>query len=510
MKDLAPSLLKGQRGAERSGAIDKQVEEVVVTKTVFYGGSIALLMTLAGVTIPACSSSLSDHSASSQTADEHSGSLGLDLTIGGGVVLSTINYTISGNGITPITGTIPVDAGGATASILIGALPAGTGYTVTLSSDDGKGTKCGGTASFNVTAAQTVGVSVPLTCGTATTRGNANINGTFNSCPEITSLIVAPLSLDVGGNINVSAAGSDVNSDPLTFAWTAGNGTFANPTAATTTYKCTVKGAQTLTISVDDGKGCVSTLNAAVNCTAASVCGNSVIEASGGEQCDPPNGTTCDTSCQNIAVKCGNGIVQPSGNEQCDPPNGTTCSTTCTNIVCGDGKVEGAEQCEPPNTATCDATCKNVVAKCGDGKITPPETCEPPNTTTCDANCKSLTPDPCPICTAASCSGPATACTAHEPGCDSVLACVKSSGCAVGSIRDGAECYCGTLDNDTCFNSFDATVPQGPCKAAINAAAGTTTPLQVGQVFFDTSTSVGAAMQEVSCQLRSCQVACKL
>jgi len=502
-------LLRGQRGAEGSGAIDNHVAEVVVTKSVFYGGSIAFLMALAGVTIPACSSSLSDHTASTKT-DEHSGSLGLDLTIGGGVVLSTVNYTITGNGITPITGTIPVDASGATASVLIGALPAGTGYKVTLSADDGKGDKCGGTASFDVTAGQTVGVSVPLTCGAPTTRGNASINGTFNTCPEITSLIIAPLSLDVGGNITVSAAGSDVDNNALTFAWSSAAGTFANPTAAATTYKCTVAGTNTLTITIDDGKGCTTSLNADVNCTSTAVCGNNVVEANGGEQCDPPNGTTCDSKCQNIALKCGNGIVQPTNNEQCDPPNGTTCNATCQNIVCGDGKVEGAEQCEPPNTATCDATCKTITpAVCGNGKVEAGEQCDPPNGTTCDANCKTIV-DNCTPCKTAQCAGPVAACTAHEPGCDTILACVQATGCAKGSTRDGAECYCGSLDNDTCFNSFDATVPQGPCKAQINAAAGSSTPLQVGQVFFDTSTPVGAAMQTVSCELRSCQTACGL
>jgi len=478
-----------------------------VTKSVFYGGSIALLMTLAGVAVPACSSSL-DRTPSAKGGDANSGSIGLDLKIGGGVVLNSVNYTVTGNGITPITGTIPVDASGSTASLLLGALPAGKGYLITLSADDGKGTKCGGTATFDVTAGQTVGVSVPLTCGTATTRGNANINGTFNTCPEITSLIVAPLATDVGNNITVSAAGSDVDGNALTFAWTSPGGTFAAADAGATTFKCAVPGTNTLTISISDGKGCTSTLSADVLCTSTAVCGDGNAETTKGEQCDPPNGTTCDANCQTIAIKCGNSIVQPG--EQCDPPDNTTCNATCQKIVCGDNKVEGAEQCEPPGTATCDATCKTIKPVCGDGKVTPPETCEPPGSATCDANCNSIVPDLCPACTTSKCSGPATACTAHEPGCDTITACIKQTGCAKGSTRDGAECYCGALDNDTCFNSFDPTVPQGPCKAVINTAAGTSVPLQVGQVFFDTSTSVGAAMQETSCQLRSCVTECKL
>ncbi len=61
------------------------------------------------------------------------------------------------------------------------------------------------------------------------------------------------------------------------------------------------------------------------------------------------------------ANACGDKCVV--GSETCDPPNGTTCSTTCTTIVCGDGKREGAEQCDdgqlpPLNLDGCNATCK--------------------------------------------------------------------------------------------------------------------------------------------------------
>lgn len=69
-------------------------------------------------------------------------------------------------------------------------------------------------------------------------------------------------------------------------------------------------------------------------CTPLPTCGNGSVET--GEACDPPNGLTCDTSCQACTTElgcvaetsCGDGTLE-SG-EQCDPPNGTTCSSTCT------------------------------------------------------------------------------------------------------------------------------------------------------------------------------------
>jgi hypothetical protein len=99
-----------------------------------------------------------------------------------------------------------------------------------------------------------------------------------------------------------------------------------------------------------------------------------------GYRCDPlPGGTACESQhnsvvtgcdasgCVPLAV-CGNG-VQEDG-EECDPPNGTTCDESCQQIgcedvpsLCGNGVVDAGEGCEPPGTATCDRTCQAVA--CG-------------------------------------------------------------------------------------------------------------------------------------------------
>ena len=79
------------------------------------------------------------------------------------------------------------------------------------------------------------------------------------------------------------------------------------------------------------------------------------------EQCDPPNGTTCDTSCQNIPIVCGNSIVQPG--EECDDSNttgGDGCSAICMLEVCGNNVLDIGEECDDGNTINgdgCSAIC---------------------------------------------------------------------------------------------------------------------------------------------------------
>ena len=478
----------------------------------FFCSALALIVAAA---LPACSGSSEPTTSPSPSSVEKAGGIGLELTTPGGVVINTVSYTISGNGITPIPGTIKVDSTGATSSVFIGALPASASgaagdYTVTMNATgvDGVTTCTGASAPFKVTAGTTVSVTVPLTCGAPTVRGNVKANGEFNSCPVITSMIVSPLEINLDGVIDISAAASDTDGNPLTFAWTSTvAGVFGSTSAAATTYTCKVPGTQTLTATVSDGAGCLTTLQAEVLCKTAEVCGNNTVGV--GEQCDPPAAGVCSDTCQNIAIVCGNSIVQPG--EQCDPPNGTTCDTACKNIVCGDGVVAGSEQCDPPAAGKCSATCQNA-AVCGDSIVGPGEVCDDGNTVgsdLCSADCKtSTTPDLCGPCTTNNCSAAKAACDATNPACQTILDCIKTTKCAAGSTRDGAECYCGPgIDNDTCFNSFNPAVPQGVCKAQIEAAAGSNIPLSIGQIFFDLSSPVGSAFQTTSCQLSNCTAA---
>jgi cysteine-rich repeat protein len=94
------------------------------------------------------------------------------------------------------------------------------------------------------------------------------------------------------------------------------------------------------------------------------------------------NGVCVVTSCTGapLCAVCTTGLC--SGNpEACNPS------------TCGDGCVDASkgEQCEPPNTATCDATCHFKGATCGNGTLEMGEQCDDGNTFDldgCDSSCK--------------------------------------------------------------------------------------------------------------------------
>lgn len=91
------------------------------------------------------------------------------------------------------------------------------------------------------------------------------------------------------------------------------------------------------------------------------VCGNDTVET--GEQCDPPDGTTCNGMCQFIPDNCGDGIINLSEGEECDDGSQSNeCDADCTLPECGDGILNqfAGEDCEPPSTETCDASCQTV------------------------------------------------------------------------------------------------------------------------------------------------------
>ena len=134
----------------------------------------------------------------------------------------------------------------------------------------------------------------------------------------------------------------------------------------------------------DDVDG--TTISADVMLSCEILCGNGVVDAGAGEECDPPDGSTCDASCQRIPA-CGDGFLDAP--EECDPPNGTTCDASCVSIVCGNGILQPGEECEPPNTAVCDAVCQREPI-CGDGLVDGAETCDPPDGATCDTDCTAI------------------------------------------------------------------------------------------------------------------------
>jgi hypothetical protein len=467
--------------------------------------------------------------------NQPTGSASVAITIPGGSTINSVSYTISGNGITPVTGTVNVAAAGSTVSFIVNGLPVGTGYLVRVeATSTDMSTRCVGQASFNVTAGAQTRVTVLLQC-TGGNTGGVVVNGVF--CPTLASYTVSPLAVAVGGQLDVSATANDFDtSDNVTptFAWTASAGTFVAGSSATTKYNCSSAGMQTLTVKVSATSPTISVTacddhsSTSVMCVPLS-CGNGTVGA--GEQCDPPNGTTCDNNCLQIPV-CGNNTVEaPAGPypaEQCDPPNGTTCSATCQNIpvVCGNGIVQPGEQCDPPNGTTCSATCQNLaMATCGDGVINQPsEQCEPPNTPAtnfgqgCNATCQRTGNTLCGTCEAGKCDaffgGPgAWGCAGltgtAKTNCEALVTCIRTTHCAA-ATNDAQACYCGTATDLACLTG----AANGSCKAQYEAAGGTTDPGALAGLFTDPSSPVGLADNQITCDADtgtpSCRNVCPL
>ncbi|MEI9935641.1 MAG: 5'-nucleotidase C-terminal domain-containing protein [Pseudomonadota bacterium] len=231
--------------------------------------------------------------ASEQAAGEGS----LELTLASGATLTSVSYTIIGPASYSKTGSLDV-SNSSTISGLIGGIPAGSGYAITLSaSSTDSSLTCGGSATFNVTARQTTAVSVAVTCKEQPRTGSVLVNGALNICPVVDSLNVAPSELVVGGSVVVNAAAHDSDAAPsaLSYQWTASTGTLSSATAQNPTFTCTTAGNATLTLTVSDGDTtptCADSMTATVTCSAA-VC-------AGG--CD--DGNPCTTDACTLASTC--------------------------------------------------------------------------------------------------------------------------------------------------------------------------------------------------------------
>jgi len=128
-------------------------------------------------------------------------------------------------------------------------------------------------------------------------------------------------------------------------------------------------------------------------------CGDGVVDPGQGEECDPPDGVTCDENCQEIIEPpppvCGNDKKELG--EQCDGTDDAACPdlcrSDCTCKVCGDGivDVDAGEECDDGGpSATCDANCQAIDQSfCGDDTQDEGEQCDGTDDATCPGLCRS-------------------------------------------------------------------------------------------------------------------------
>ena len=201
---------------------------------------------------------------------ETAGTIGLSLQLSGGIVLDSQNYVITGpNGFSK-SGSIDLSAASAYSAV-IGGIPAGTGYSITLSGNASDGTtSCNGSASFDVTARTTTQVTVAISCHQAAKTGSVLVQGAVNTCPVIDGLSASPSSVFLGATLALSGSAHDADAAPsaLSLTWSASSGVLGNTASANPTFTCTVPGPATITLSAGDGDAaCGDTQSVVVNCS---------------------------------------------------------------------------------------------------------------------------------------------------------------------------------------------------------------------------------------------------
>jgi hypothetical protein len=312
---------------------------------------------------------------SPRTETQGVGAVRLSLTVPGGKTLSSAAYEIrAASGAVVALGTIDVRDPNATVAFEVG-VPAGAGYVLSMSATTDDGTACAGTsAPFDVVAGGSVGVQVPIQCGSGTSpppSGSVIAQATLDSCPMITSSMASPLVTSaLRGTVDVSVTATDPDpGDVLTYRWQAlplPGGQFADPTAPSTQYTCDLPGTITISVTVIDNHTalCFATRSFTVTCgvahptTTLCAAGDAccTCEETGLVQCfaNPPTSAAsrgCDaftgqdrTNCLNL-LRCIRG-QGPNGGCGGFPPLDTYC-------ICGLLEPSVCAQQGPPVYAPC-------------------------------------------------------------------------------------------------------------------------------------------------------------
>ncbi len=189
--------------------------------------------------------------------DTSTGIVGMTLTLLGGEMITTISWTVTGpNGAATVVQSGAVNVQNSlSASFQVSSIPAGSGYSISLSgtSLDGSVT-CSGAVSFSVAARMTTTVADLLQCNpTAFEAGSLSVSGVPYSCAIWNGISALPSETTIGHSVAVSATATGANPSGLTYAWSAPSGTFDTPNAANANFMCAAVGPVTLTVVVGDG-----------------------------------------------------------------------------------------------------------------------------------------------------------------------------------------------------------------------------------------------------------------
>lgn len=274
-----------------------------LARTARIGTLFAIVMAPTALGLGACSQ---PPVAPGTVANDDSGTVVAALQIAPGVSVNSASYSIAGPGGLTKTGTINV-ASSSTLTATIAGLPAGNGFTIsiTATSTDG-GTSCAGSAPFNVTARMTTALSIHLTCHEAPRTGTISVTGTINVCPVVDGVSANPAQVVVGAAIALAVAAHDSDAGPaaLGYQWSAGSGTFSGATTASPTFVCTTPGTVTITVSASDGDptpGCAGAGSVQVRCSLPGA-GGPTTASTMAIYGDAPYGTTPTDNSETLAT----------------------------------------------------------------------------------------------------------------------------------------------------------------------------------------------------------------
>lgn len=150
---------------------------------------------------------------------------------------------------------------GAQWGALLGGLPVGTGYAFTATASNAGGTVIYTGSSSNIEILNGQTVAVVITAQQATPP-----DAFQNAVPVIDSMVISSTNVVPGDQVSIKVTAHDPNpQDTISFLWQATCGTFANTTAASTTWTApATSGPCTVSIKVSDQLGAAVSLSASI------------------------------------------------------------------------------------------------------------------------------------------------------------------------------------------------------------------------------------------------------
>jgi hypothetical protein len=416
------------------------------------------------------------------------GSAELNLTLPDNTTIDTVTYTVTQAGAPYSTGSIPV-TNSSTLTFQVGNLPAGAGYTMSLSATTSGAQTCSaGPTPFSIMPSNATLIMMTLRCGggtAASNKGNVRVDVdvvTGSTCAEVDGLTVIPRSVNVGSSMSLT--GFATVATGVTYGWTVdAGGTFSPANAAMTSFTCTAPGMHNVTLSVSSGGTCAtSTEDVPVICTGAGAAGTGAagtgVAGTGVAGTGVAGTGVAGTGAAGTGVAgtgvAGTGVAGTGVAGTGVAGTGVAGTGVAGTGVAGTGAA-GTGAAGTGSTSMACTTCEAAQPVCLQRQM----------------DCDNI---------AGAIGGVAKSAICHQ-----VIDCVRTSKCAsAGDTDSPSDCLCGVnADVDTCASQ---TIDQvtGACKTIIATGTEATTLADMTTRLGDPDYATGLAMRLILCDQRFC------